>query len=171
MISGFMLASRQKARKQNHSRLKMCLEISRRKERWLFVSAHDDDIIIGSGLLIQKAVQEGVDVAVLISSDGSMGYCDIESRDSIAATRAKETISSFLVIGVDNVSWLDYQDGNLSFYRGKRKAEKDCRGEIAGHTGLQNSYTFHLRKYRPTRVFVPSGNDIHRITKQYMKSF
>ena len=36
------------------------------KEKWLFISPHDDDIIIGSGILLQKAFEEKINVEILI---------------------------------------------------------------------------------------------------------
>lgn len=131
------------------------------EERWLFVSAHDDDLITGSGLLMQKAVQEGIPVEALITTDGSMGYCDIAERDTIAATRRKETVASFSIIGIKDIIWLDFHDGDLYVHGGRKKAEPNSPCIIQGFTGLQNAYTYHLRKFRPTRVFVPTGNDIH----------
>ena len=45
------------------------------EEHWLFVAPHDDDIILGAGLLIQKAQEAGVKMSVLVTTDGRMGYC------------------------------------------------------------------------------------------------
>ncbi|MFW5711323.1 MAG: PIG-L deacetylase family protein, partial [Spirochaetota bacterium] len=51
--------------------------------RWLFIAPHDDDIVIGAGLLLQQAVQEGIRIKVLVTTDGSMGYCDLKEKDEI----------------------------------------------------------------------------------------
>jgi hypothetical protein len=40
------------------------------RETWLFVSPHDDDLVIGAGLWILAAVQAGVDVQVVIPRTG-----------------------------------------------------------------------------------------------------
>ena len=45
------------------------------EERFLFISPHDDDVVIGGGLMIQSALKEGVPVHVAVVTDGSMGYC------------------------------------------------------------------------------------------------
>src|SRR5215204_3047861 len=50
------------------------------RETWLFVSPHDDDLVIGAGLWMQAAVQADVDVQVLVVTDGRMGYCTLEQR-------------------------------------------------------------------------------------------
>jgi len=44
------------------------------KERFLMVSPHDDDVVLGTGLLIQLTKRENVPVHILIVTDGSMGY-------------------------------------------------------------------------------------------------
>ena len=50
------------------------------KERFLFVSPHDD-AVLGGGLLIQLAIREDVTVHILIVTDGGMGYCSNEEKD------------------------------------------------------------------------------------------
>src|SRR3954468_24359228 len=78
------------------------------RETWLFVSPHDDDLVIGAGLWMQAAVAAGVDVQVLVVTDGRMGYCTLEQRDSIAQIRRKETYESFKFLGVGEkqIAWI-----------------------------------------------------------------
>src|SRR5215217_8031931 len=85
------------------------------RETWLFVSPHDDDLVIGAGLWMQAAVQAGVDVQVLVVTDGRMGYCTLEQRDSIVDIRRKETFESFDLIGIakERIAWCGYPDGGL----------------------------------------------------------
>jgi LmbE family N-acetylglucosaminyl deacetylase len=162
MHKGFTITSLYEGKQKKGSSLKDVMgDFQEGKERWLFVSAHDDDIIVGGGLLMQMAVSEGIPVEALITTDGSMGYCDIESRDSIADIRRRETLNSFSLIGVENVIWLYFHDGDLYVNGGRKRAEPESPCVIQGYTGLQNAYTYHLRRFRPTRVFVPTGNDIH----------
>lgn len=132
-----------------------------RDERWLFIAPHDDDVIMGAGLLLQCAVAEGAAVSVLITTDGSMGYCTAEDRPTIREIRRRETTASFAEIGVEDVSWLGFPDCNLTPYLGRRPAAKRETRAIAGHIGLQNSYTYALRRRRPTRLFLASANDLH----------
>jgi len=135
--------------------------------RWLFIAPHDDDIVIGAGLLLQQGVQEGLQIKVLVTTDGSMGYCDLKQKDSIAEIRRRETRESFAKIGIQDVEWLDYPDANLMRHIGRRPAAEP--DEIAGFSGLQNSYTAHLRSYRPTHVFIMSENDYnpdHKVVYQ-----
>lgn len=129
---------------------------------WLFVSPHDDDLAIGAGLLMQAAVRNGVDVQCLIVTDGCLGYCCEEQKAGIVEIRRHETIRSFEMLGIPEkkVTFLDFPDGGLTKFIGRRVAEV---GEptIAGHTGLQNSFTHYLRELRPVHVFVPTKTDLH----------
>ncbi|MDO4576297.1 MAG: PIG-L deacetylase family protein [Planctomycetia bacterium] len=134
------------------------------KECWMFLSAHDDDIVIGAGLTLLAGLQEGIKTHAVISANGNMGYCRPEQRETIADVRKKETVESFELLGLskENVHFLDFDD--CSFYRnaGRRFAGQGETGPvIEGATGLQNSYTWILRKVRPTRVFLPNMADIH----------
>jgi LmbE family N-acetylglucosaminyl deacetylase len=132
------------------------------EQTWLFVSPHDDDLCIGAGLLMQAAVDAGVDVECLIVTDGCLGYCLPEQEDNIASVRWHETIESFKSIGIpeDHLKFLGFPDGGLTKYIGRRKAV-DSEPEIEGFTGLQNAFTFWLRELRPTRLFVPTKTDLH----------
>lgn len=130
-------------------------------ERWLFVAPHDDDIVLGAGLLLQIAVEQKIPVRMLITTDGSMGYCTEEQRATISQVRTAETDEMFGKLGIDDVRWLDFPDCDLARHTGRRVAQKGDRGAIAGFSGLQNAYTSEIRDFRPTRLFVPSGNDYH----------
>ena len=129
---------------------------------WLFVSPHDDDLCIGAGLTMQAARDAGVDVQVLIVTDGCLGYCRAEHRDSIAKIRREETYESFEMLGIarDRVSYINYPDGGLTAYIGRRAA-RNLEPAIEGYVGLQNAFTYYLREFRPTCVFVPTPTDLH----------
>ena len=132
------------------------------RETWLFVSPHDDDVPLGGGLWMQAAAEAGVDVRVLIVTDGSMGYCTLEQRDSISEIRRAETYESYELLGVsrDRVSYIGYPDGGLYTYCGRRKA-RPGEANTQGYVGLSNAFTHHLRQVRPQRVFVPTIADLH----------
>lgn len=136
-------------------------------EKWLFIAPHDDDIVIGAGLLLQQAVREGKRIKVLITTDGSMGYCDLQEKNNIVTIRRRETLESFGKLGIEDLEWLDYPDANLIRHIGRRIATEP--DGIAGFSGLQNSYTAQLRRYRPSHVFVMSENDYnpdHKVVYQ-----
>ena len=131
---------------------------------WVFVGPHDDDICLGAGLFIQAAVKAGIDARFLVVTDGGMGYCSQEEQETIVEIRQKETLESFKILGVESshVDYMNYPDNGLSKYQGRRVADlSDDRMTIKGYVGLQNSFTYFLRQYRPTRVFVPTPTDLH----------
>ena len=132
------------------------------KATWLFVAPHDDDLCIGAGLTMQAAIQAGVDVKVLIVTDGCLGYCRAEQQQTIAAIRREETYESFEILGVghDQVTYVDYPDGGLTPYIGRRVARPGEKA-IEGYVGLQNAFTYYLRQFRPACVFVPTPTDLH----------
>ncbi|MDA1165398.1 MAG: PIG-L family deacetylase [Planctomycetota bacterium] len=131
-------------------------------DAWMFVSPHDDDLCIGAGLLMQAAVQAGVDVQIVIVTDGCLGYCGSEQKDDIIEIRRLETLRSFEVLGIpgEHVHFLGFPDGGLTKYVGRRKAEVG-EPDVGGYTGLQNAFTNSLRELRPSRVFVPTRMDLH----------
>jgi len=134
------------------------------RETWLFLAPHDDDIVIGAGLIFLAGVHLGVDVHAGIISNGRMGYCTPEQQNTIKQVRKEETRESFRLLGIpeSNLYQFDYDDGDLMQQSGRRFANNpnDSRA-IAGGIGLQNTMTWLLRKVRPTRVFIPNRLDLH----------
>lgn len=150
--------------KQRIKTLKDAIGMPAERETWLFVSPHDDDLVIGAGLWMQAAVDAGVDVQVLVVTDGRMGYCTLEQRDSISEIRRRETYESFEILGVgqEQIAWCGYPDGGLYTLQGRRKHRADDEvPALAGYVGLCNAFVHHLRRTRPARVFVPTVADLH----------
>src|SRR5512146_1677096 len=97
------------------------------KERFLFISPHDDDAVLGGGLLIQLARRENVPVHILIVTDGSMGYCSFEEMTTISYIRSKEAFDCYQSLGIpkENIVCAGFPDCQLSGYRGRRRAMSD----------------------------------------------
>lgn len=133
------------------------------KESFLFISPHDDDVVLGGGLLVQLAQRENVPVHILIVTDGSMGYCNSEEKDTISEIRMEEAYECYQSLGIpkENIIWQGFPDCQLNLYRGRREALADDKAVIEGFTGLQNAFTYWLRKLRPTQCFLPTSNDLH----------
>jgi LmbE family N-acetylglucosaminyl deacetylase len=146
------------------------------RERWLFITPHDDDVVLGAGMLLAQAARTGVHTTVCVVTDGRMGYCRADQRDDIVVIRAAETERAMEMLGGPDIRRLEYPDCDLSAHAGRRRiagdttgfAGKDPAGDAVehpdprkGHSGLQNSFTSLLRDLRPTRVFVPTGADYH----------
>ena len=127
------------------------------------ISPHDDDAVLGAGLLIQLAKRENVPVHIMIVTDGSMGYCSADEKDSIAEIRRKETLECYKTLGVpkSNIICLGFPDCQLASYRGRSPAKPDDAAAVNGFSGLQNAFTFHLRRIKPTQCFLPTWNDLH----------
>lgn len=132
-------------------------------ECWMFVSAHDDDIITGAGMFVQAAIAEGVETHAVVTTDGRMGYCVPEQRETISTIRRQECETSFQILGlpVDRIHFLGFPDCNLSTYQGRKLSTDGEPTEIGGAGGLQNAYSHILRKVRPTRVILPTISDLH----------
>jgi LmbE family N-acetylglucosaminyl deacetylase len=131
-------------------------------ESWLFVSPHDDDVVIGGGLVFQAAIAAGVQVHAGVVTDGRMGYCRMEQRDSIAAIRREEAQESFAILGLppQRLHFLGFPDGNLATFRGAYFANGQP-GQDAEPLGVQIALVRLLRQTRPTRVFLPTSADVH----------
>jgi LmbE family N-acetylglucosaminyl deacetylase len=134
------------------------------KERWLFISPHDDDACIGAGLWMQAATQAGANVHVLVVTDGRMGYCNPEERNSIVETRRTETAVAYKLLGVKtddrHLIHLGYPDAGLVTVQGRRAANPG-EANLCGYCGLQNALTYYLRHIRPDRVLIPTPTDLH----------
>jgi len=133
------------------------------KERFLFVSPHDDDVALGAGIFIQLTGRENIPVSLAVATDGRMGYCQPEQVATITDIRRNETFEAYSTLGVagENIHWLGFPDCRLTEYQGRRKARQNDAAAIQGYTGLQNSFTHLLRKVRPTQIFVPTDADLH----------
>lgn len=133
------------------------------KESFMFISPHDDDVILGGGLLIQMAQRENIPVHVVIVTDGSMGYCSKEQKENISDIRRAETYKAFASLGVprENIVWMGFPDCRLNSYCGRRPADPDDTTAIEGYVGLQNSFTKLIREIAPTQCFLPTSSDLH----------
>lgn len=132
-------------------------------EKFLFISPHDDDVVLGAGLFMQLAMKEGVEAYVMIVTDGSMGYCSKDQRNNISDIRHEEAYNCYRRLGLpdENIIWLGFPDCRLNYYRGRRLADSNDMTKIEGFVGLQNSFTHWIRKIAPTQCFLPTSNDLH----------
>jgi LmbE family N-acetylglucosaminyl deacetylase len=132
-------------------------------ERWIFLAAHDDDIVVGAGLLVQLAAMQGIESHAVITTDGHLGYCLEEHRENMIEIRKNETRESFAILGLpaDRIHALGFPDCDLANWRGRRLADPGDKAAVAGFTGVQNAYTAILRELKPTRLFMPTIADYH----------
>ena len=79
-------------------------------ESWLFMSPHDDDIVCGCGLTFLSALKIGVKTSAGVVTNGKMGYCRPEQKETIAAIRREECAASFKMLGLpeENLHFLHF---------------------------------------------------------------
>lgn len=83
--------------------------------RALVVTAHPDDVDFGAGGTVATWVKAGVEVAYCIATDGDAGGSDRSlSRDEIAALRREEQRAAAAELGVTEVIFLGFPDGQLT---------------------------------------------------------
>lgn len=122
-------------------------------ERVLIIVAHADDIEFGMGGTVARWTQAGTQVTYCIVTDNSSGSNDPEmTRERLIEMRQQEQIAAAKVLGVDDVRFLDYPDGQLV------------------HTlELRRELTRIIRQVRPqivatmdpTTIFAPSSDYIN----------
>ena len=91
-------------------------------ERVLVVSAHPDDVDFGAAGTIAKWTSHGTQVTYAIVTDGAAGGFDQSvSRQEMARLRESEQRAAAKVVGVDDVRFLQYHDGELEVTMGLRR--------------------------------------------------
>jgi LmbE family N-acetylglucosaminyl deacetylase len=108
--------------------------------RVLVVAAHPDDVDFGSAGTIAAWTDAGLEVSYCIATDGDAGGFDpAVPRSAIADIRQDEQRKAAAAVGVTDVEFLGYPDGQLVL-------------SIA----LRRDITRAIRRVRPDRVVVPS---------------
>lgn len=131
--------------------------------RVLILAPHPDDETIGCGGTIALYVSKGVEVFVVIISDGSkIAYEFGDESINVASARKQEAVESANILGVRQVYFLDFPDGELSSY------EDEIRIKIEAI----------IKEIHPNIIFAPSPIDFHqdhivasKIALQIMRGF
>lgn len=83
--------------------------------RVLAVMAHPDDVDFGAAGTVRSWVQAGIEVSYAIITNGDAGGFDPEvPRSEIPRIRQAEQRAAAAVLGVDDVHFLGYRDGELT---------------------------------------------------------
>jgi LmbE family N-acetylglucosaminyl deacetylase len=99
--------------------------------RVLVVTAHPDDCEFGAGGTVAKFVKEGKEVALVVVTNGDKGSSDRSMPSARLATiRAEEQRNASRVLGVEQVTFLGYPDGEVEDTRALRL---DVAREIRRH--------------------------------------
>ena len=109
-------------------------------ERALVVTAHPDDIDFGAAGTIAQLAAAGTSVTYCIVTDGDAGGFDPQvPRSEIPRIRRAEQVAAAAVLGVDDVRFLGYRDGELEVSQ-----------------GLRRDISRVIRQVRPQRMFIQS---------------
>jgi len=112
-------------------------EIDFKGKTVLVVGAHPDDNDFGAGATVAKAAQQGAEVFYLIATTGQRGSSDeTMTPERLSDTRKKEQEAAAGALGVREVHFLGYVDGELI---------PDIR--------LKEQVVIHIRRFRPDIVF------------------
>jgi len=106
-------------------------------QRLMVVAAHPDDLETTCGGTLALLIRTGVEVALLLATDGDIGTHDTAfTRETLAATRRQETLAGAQALGIKDVFFLGHHDGELV-------ADLALRAEVA------DAY----RRWQPDTVF------------------
>ena len=113
----------------------------------MFVFAHPDDESMGAGAIIAKYVAESVDVYLLCATRGERGWQgdekDNPGLEGLGKIRTEELMNAAKVLGLREVNFLDYIDGDL---------------DKANHAKAIHKIATHIRRIQP-QVVVTFGPD------------
>jgi LmbE family N-acetylglucosaminyl deacetylase len=105
--------------------------------RLMVVAAHPDDLETACGGTIGLLVRQGIEITLVLGTDGDIGTHDPAlTREKLAAIRREETLAAAKVLGLKDVVFLGRHDGELV-------ADLVLRAEVA------NAY----RRHQPDTVF------------------
>jgi LmbE family N-acetylglucosaminyl deacetylase len=90
--------------------------------RALVVTAHPDDVDFGASGTVAQWVEKGIEVTYCIITDGDAGGFDPEvPRSEIPGIRRAEQTAAAAAVGVTDVRFLGYKDGELTVTHGLRR--------------------------------------------------
>ncbi|MEP7025330.1 MAG: PIG-L deacetylase family protein [Actinomycetota bacterium] len=108
--------------------------------RILVIAAHPDDVDFSSAGTIAHWTDQGIEVVYCIVTDGDAGGSDPSvSRPDMATLRHAEQTAAAKEVGVTDLRWLGYQDG-----------------QVEATLALRKDLSRVIRQARPDRVVCPS---------------
>lgn len=120
--------------------------------RTVVVAPHDDDAAIGCGGLIQALP---VPPAVVIVTDGRLGYHSLDQKDSIVALRREEACACYSRLGLspERLRFLGLPDMSLGNFL--------CFETLDGRAGVYQLLLRAFREWQAETVLLPSSADVH----------
>ena len=108
-------------------------------ERVMIITAHPDDAEFTAAGTVARWTREGVTVIYVICTDGSRGSNDPKVKpEQLVAIRRAEQEAAARILGVEEIVYLDYEDGSLE-----------------PTLALRRDLTRAIRRYRPDIVVCP----------------
>lgn len=105
----------------------------------MIITAHPDDAEFTAAGTVAKWTRQGVIVIYVICTDGSRGSNDPQMKpEQLVAIRKAEQKAAARVLGVEEIVYLDYEDGSLE-----------------PTLALRRDLTREIRRYRPDIVICP----------------
>jgi LmbE family N-acetylglucosaminyl deacetylase len=105
-------------------------------QRVMVVTAHPDDSEFGAGGTVAKLVREGRDIVYVIATNGNKGSSDRSmTPERLARIRQEEQRNAARTLGVEQVEFLGYEDG-----------------EVEDTRDLRRDITRQIRRWRPDLV-------------------
>ena len=91
----------------------------------LCVAAHPEDIEIHAGGTVARLVRAGIALSYVLCTSGNRGTADLTATMAgVGARRENEQRQAAAVLGVDNITFLRHDDGDLQY------VARDLRAEI-----------------------------------------
>lgn len=81
-------------------------------ERGLAIVAHPDDMEYGAAAAVARWTQQGKHIAYVLVSDGEAGIAALDPAE-VGPLRREEQIASCAIVGVDDVEFLGWPDGQI----------------------------------------------------------
>ncbi len=83
-------------------------------ERALAIVAHPDDMEYGASSAVARWTSQGKEVAYLLLTRGEAGINSLSPQEA-SAIREREERESAMVVGVNDVDFLEYRDGVIEY--------------------------------------------------------
>ena len=155
-------------------------------KRVLVINAHPDDSDFGASGTIAQWVKQGIEVSYVLCTNGDQGGEESEfTKEEMPAVRQREQRAAGAVIGVTDITFLNYVDGHLEptlqlrkdLVRQIRRAQPDRIGAshpdhlAAGEAAIQAVYPDSRNPFAFTDLLDDEGLEPWRVREVWMMGF
>lgn len=111
-------------------------------DNFLFVGPHPDDIEVGCGATVAVLTAMGKKVSFVVVTDGGVGSVNPDIAESqLVEIRRKECMESAKILGVSDVTFLNFKDGNGYDVNDVTRALAECIVRLKPDVVLCPDYT------------------------------